>query len=85
MTKKILLQTTIPTMEDDWSIARFSCLGALLGGQRAASGNPLYAVTMRDRDPQGPATGEITGGNLDRRPPAGMRAGRPRSRVGYSV
>jgi len=53
MTKKILLQTTIPTMEDDWSIARFSRLGALLGGQRDGSGNPPYAVTMRDRDPPG--------------------------------
>ena len=53
MTKKILLQTTIPTTEDDWSIARFSRLGALLAGQRDPSGNPLYALTMRDRDPPG--------------------------------
>ena len=27
---KILLQTTIPTAEDDWSIARFGSLAALL-------------------------------------------------------
>ena len=29
-TKKILLQTTIPPAEDDWSIARFSSLAKLL-------------------------------------------------------
>ncbi len=51
--KKILLQTTIPTTEDDWSIARFSKLAALLREQRDASGNPLYDVTTRDRDPLG--------------------------------
>jgi hypothetical protein len=51
MQKKILLQTTIPTTEDDWSIARFSRLGALLREARDGAGNPLYDVTMRDRDP----------------------------------
>lgn len=50
---KVLLQTTIPPTADDWSIARFSLLGALLAEQRDDSGNPLYAVTMRDRDPPG--------------------------------
>src|SRR3982751_2077589 len=50
---RILLQTTIPTTEDDWSIARFSRLGALLREQRDEAGNPLYDVTMRDRDPPG--------------------------------
>ena len=50
---KVLLQTTIPTAADDWSIARFSRLGALLAEQRDADGNPLYAVTARDRDPLG--------------------------------
>ncbi len=51
--RKILLQTTIPTTENDWSIARFSRLGALLREQRDEGGNPLYDVTMRDRDPPG--------------------------------
>ena len=51
--KKILLQTTIPTTEDDWSIARFSQLATLLREQRNESGNPLYEVTSRDRDPPG--------------------------------
>ena len=53
MPKKILMQTTIPTTEDDWSIARFSRLGALLRDQRDDRGGPLYDVTMRDRDPLG--------------------------------
>jgi hypothetical protein len=48
--KEILLQTTIATTEDDWSIARFSRLAALLRGQRDDSGNALYEVVMRDRD-----------------------------------
>lgn len=51
--KKILLQTTIPTTADDWSIARFSRLGALLREQRDEQGAPLYDVTMRDRDATG--------------------------------
>ena len=53
MPKKILLQTTIPTTENDWSIARFSRLGALLRDQRDEQGAQLYDVTMRDRDPPG--------------------------------
>jgi hypothetical protein len=51
--KKILLQTTIPTTEDDWSIARFSRLVALLREQSDQRGTPLYHVTMRDRDERG--------------------------------
>ena len=53
MAEKILLQTTIPATADDWSIERFSKLDALLASQRDASGNPLYDVVMRDRDPPG--------------------------------
>lgn len=51
--KKILLQTTIPTTEQDWSIERFSRLAALLRDQHDDEGNPLYDVTARDRDPPG--------------------------------
>ena len=51
--QKILLQTTIPTTENDWSIARFGKLGALLRDARDEGGSPLYDVTMRDRDPPG--------------------------------
>jgi hypothetical protein len=50
---RVLLQTTIPTTEDDWSIARFSLLGALLREQYNQLGEPIYQVTMRDRDPLG--------------------------------
>ena len=53
MARKILLQTTIETTGDDWSISRFSLLSALLREQRDESGDPLYDVTMRDRDPPG--------------------------------
>ena len=51
--KKILLQTTIPPAEDDWSIARFRSLAALLRDQRDETGAPLYDVTARDRGPLG--------------------------------
>lgn len=50
---KILLQTTIPTTADDWSIARFSHLAALLDQARAPAGERLFQVTARDRDPPG--------------------------------
>lgn len=51
--KKILLQTTIPPSENDWSIARFSRLAALLREQRDGAGRALYQVIARDRDPLG--------------------------------
>jgi hypothetical protein len=50
---KVLLQTTIPTTADDWSIARFSRLGALLQDEPDTDGRRLFDVTMRDRDPVG--------------------------------
>lgn len=46
---RILLQTTIPPVEDDWSIARFSRLAALLSGARDEAGAPLFEVVARDR------------------------------------
>jgi hypothetical protein len=49
---KVLLQTTIPTTVDDWSIARFSLLGQFLRDQRR-HGAPLFNVTMRDRENPG--------------------------------
>jgi len=64
MAKRILLQTTIPTTEDDWSIARFSKLGALLGEARDEAGNLLYEVTMRDRD--APGTPDSVLSSIDR-------------------
>jgi hypothetical protein len=49
---KVLLQTTIPTTDDDWSIARFSLLGQFLREQQRG-GKPLFEVTLRDRDSLG--------------------------------
>jgi hypothetical protein len=48
---KILLQTTIPRIEDDWSIARFSLLRKYLAGLRDELGMTLFDVTARDRAP----------------------------------
>ncbi|OKH33461.1 hypothetical protein NIES2119_23070 [[Phormidium ambiguum] IAM M-71] len=47
---KILLQTTIPTTEDDWSIARFSLLKDYLASVKDEAGNNLFQVTARDRE-----------------------------------
>ena len=53
MADNVLLQTTIPFTADDWSISRFSLLGAVLRAERDELGQPLFAVTLRDRDPLG--------------------------------
>jgi hypothetical protein len=50
---RILLQTTIPAADDDWSIARFSTLADFLGARTGADGQPIFDVTARDRDPLG--------------------------------
>jgi len=50
---QVLLQTTIPATEDDWSIARFSALAEFLRSQRDSDGRALFDVTARDRDPVG--------------------------------
>jgi hypothetical protein len=52
MTKpiNILLQTTIPTTEDDWHIGRFSLLRDHLASLTDDDGNPLFNVTTRDRE-----------------------------------
>lgn len=51
MTKpiRILLQTTIPPLDDDWSITRFSLLQDYLTSLNDQQGNPLCKVTARDR------------------------------------
>lgn len=46
----ILLQTTIPTVEDDWNITRFSLLRDHLASLKDTNGNALYEVTGRDRE-----------------------------------
>jgi hypothetical protein len=50
---KILLQTTIAPMADDWSIARFSLLRQALAGLMDQDGAPLFEVVARDRGPEG--------------------------------
>jgi hypothetical protein len=50
MAIRILLQTTIVPTLDDWSIARFELLTDFLRQQKDRNGNPLFAVTARDRD-----------------------------------
>lgn len=47
---KILLQTTIPTIEDDWHVGRFSLLHEHLAQLTDANGNALCVVTARDRE-----------------------------------
>jgi hypothetical protein len=63
---KILLQTTIPTTEDDWSIARFSRLAACLRGLRDNSDQRSFEVTVRDRS--APGTPDTILSTLDRQP-----------------
>lgn len=52
MAIRILLQTTLlPTDVDDWTIARFSLLQNYLSSLKDEQGQPLVAVTARDRNP----------------------------------
>lgn len=50
---RILLQTTIPSTEDDWHIGRFSLLRSHLMGIRNADGSAAFRVDARDRDERG--------------------------------
>lgn len=47
---KILLQTTIPHVEDDWHVGRFSLLREYLSSLKASDGSPLYDVVARNRE-----------------------------------
>lgn len=47
---RILLQTTIPTIEDDWNIERFSLLRDYLASIRNSDGGAAYEVTARNRE-----------------------------------
>jgi hypothetical protein len=46
---RILLQTTIPAVEDDWNVDRFSLLREELGSLKDEEGNALCEVTARNR------------------------------------
>jgi hypothetical protein len=50
---KILLQTTIPHVEDDWHIGRFRLLRDYLAGLKASDGTALAVVEARNRAPLG--------------------------------
>jgi hypothetical protein len=50
---KVLLQTTIQTTGDDWSIARFSTLATYLARLRDLDGDPVFEIVARDREPSG--------------------------------
>jgi hypothetical protein len=50
---KLLLQTTIERIPDDWNIERFSLLGSLLSELEDRNSRPAFAVTMRDRTKRG--------------------------------
>jgi hypothetical protein len=47
---RILLQTTIPTTEDDWCIERFSLLREYLSELKDDRGNQLFQVRARNRE-----------------------------------
>ena len=47
---QILLQTTIPAVQDDWNIGRFSLLHKHLASIADEQGTPLYQVTARNRE-----------------------------------
>jgi len=47
---KILLQTTIPTIDDDWNINRFSMLRDLLSSITDENGEKIFEVTARNRE-----------------------------------
>lgn len=47
---RILLQTTIPDVKDDWHIGRFSMLRDYLSSLTGADGDPRYDVVARNRE-----------------------------------
>lgn len=66
---RILLQTTIPTVEDDWNIERFSLLREHLASLTDDGGSPLYEVVARDREAAAngddPAMAGLDGSDFD--------------------
>jgi hypothetical protein len=62
---KILLQTTIPATDDDWSIHRYSLLRDYLASLRDERDEPLFAVTARDREPDASGHDPVLSGLAD--------------------
>ena len=56
---QILLQTTIPDIQDDWNIGRFSLLQAHLSSLKDERGNVLCEVTARNRKTNASGNDEV--------------------------
>jgi hypothetical protein len=56
---RILLQTTIPAIEDDWHIGRFSLLCEHLRGLKDEQGRALYEVMARNRKTNADGNDEV--------------------------
>src|SRR5437660_3043124 len=56
---RILLQTTIPPIEDDWNIERFSLLRDHLSSIKDEAGNALCEVTARNRETNSAGNDEV--------------------------
>ncbi len=56
---QILLQTTIPAGGEDWTIDRFSLLHEHLSSITDEQGQPLYAVTGRNREDDGAGNDKV--------------------------
>src|SRR5215471_18471335 len=62
---RILLQTTIPAVDDDWNIRRYSLLRGYLASLEDERGKPLFAVTGRDREPDARGDDPVLSGLAD--------------------
>jgi hypothetical protein len=62
---KILLQTTIPCVEDDWHVGRFSMLRDHLASITDERGQPLAQVTARNREPDADGDDPVLSGLAD--------------------
>lgn len=56
---RILLQTTIPASDDDWTIDRFSLLHEHLSSLTDEQGNALYEITARNREDDGAGNDKV--------------------------
>ncbi len=56
---RILLQTTIPAGDDDWTIDRFSLLHEHLSSLTDEQGNALYKITARNREDDGAGNDKV--------------------------
>lgn len=56
---RILLQTTIPHVEDDWNVGRFSLLREHLSSQKDDEGRSLCEVVARDRETNADGNDEV--------------------------